>query len=144
MHKQLVLDANILISAVVGNKAHQIISQHESNINFLTAEEAFLDAEEYVPQIIAKRGGDNNDINAAMEKLEILKKFIQAVPASDLIAFENVARKIMKDRDEDDWLYLALALHFDCPLWTEDKDFFGCGVAVWTTKRIQYFLENET
>jgi hypothetical protein len=27
-------------------------------------------------------------------------------------------------------------------VWTEDTDFFGCGVAVWTSDRITLFLED--
>ena len=27
----------------------------------------------------------------------------------------------------------ALALLLDCGLWTEDRDFFGCGLSVWQT-----------
>ncbi|WP_237574045.1 MULTISPECIES: PIN domain-containing protein [Burkholderiaceae] len=27
-----------------------------------------------------------------------------------------------------------------CPVWTEDADFFGTGVATWTTDRIQFYL----
>ncbi len=62
MHRRLVINANILISAVVGNKVHKIISKYESEIDFLTAEEAFLDARQYVPEIITKRGGSTPDI----------------------------------------------------------------------------------
>ncbi|MSV27230.1 MAG: hypothetical protein EXQ52_00555 [Bryobacterales bacterium] len=36
-------------------------------------------------------------------------------------------------RDESDWPILAAALALRCPIWTEDTDFFGCGVATWTT-----------
>lgn len=38
-------------------------------------------------------------------------------------------------------LDLAAALTFDCPIWTEDTDFFGCGVATWTTDRVEFYLE---
>lgn len=27
-----------------------------------------------------------------------------------------------------------------CPILTEDADFFGCGVATWTTDHVQMFL----
>jgi hypothetical protein len=43
-------------------------------------------------------------------------------------------------RDEDDWPVLAAALTFGCPIWTEDTDFFGCGVATWTTDRVELYL----
>jgi len=27
-----------------------------------------------------------------------------------------------------------------CPVWTEDADFFGAGVATWTTDRVALYL----
>ncbi len=41
-----------------------------------------------------------------------------------------------KPRPTDDWPVLAAALALDCPIWTEDTDFFGYGVATWTTDRV--------
>lgn len=35
-------------------------------------------------------------------------------------------------RDPRDWPVVALALSLDSHVLTEDEDFFGCGVAVWT------------
>ncbi len=33
------------------------------------------------------------------------------------------------------------AMTLSCPMWTEDADFFGTGIATWTTDRIElYFL----
>jgi hypothetical protein len=31
-------------------------------------------------------------------------------------------------------------LALGCPIWTEDTDFFGCGVAIWTSNNIGMFL----
>jgi hypothetical protein len=28
----------------------------------------------------------------------------------------------------------------DCPIWTEDQDFFGSGVATWTTNTVLMYL----
>jgi predicted nucleic acid-binding protein len=47
-------------------------------------------------------------------------------------------------RDEDDWPVLATALALACAIWSEDTDFFGTGVAVWTTNRIEIFLKAQT
>jgi predicted nucleic acid-binding protein len=44
-------------------------------------------------------------------------------------------------RDPDDWPILAAALALDCPLWTEDQDFFGAGVPTWTTDRVELYLD---
>jgi hypothetical protein len=36
---------------------------------------------------------------------------------------------------------LAVALSLSCDIWTEDTDFFGTGVAVWTSDRVEIFPE---
>jgi hypothetical protein len=30
----------------------------------------------------------------------------------------------------------------NAPIWTEDYDFFGCGVATWTCDRVEIYLRN--
>jgi hypothetical protein len=47
---------------------------------------------------------------------------------------------LIGERDADDWPALACALLLDCPVWTEDADFFGTGVATWTTSRVKLYL----
>ena len=54
--------------------------------------------------------------------------------------FEAEARKRLGPRDPDDWPILAAALALGCPIWIEDIDFFGCGVATWTSTSIDIFL----
>jgi predicted nucleic acid-binding protein len=44
-------------------------------------------------------------------------------------------------RDLDDWPVLASALPLNCPIWTEDTDFFGAGVETWTTGNVELLLE---
>ena len=29
----------------------------------------------------------------------------------------------------------------NCPIWTEDNDFFGTGVATWTSDRVHLYLD---
>jgi len=53
---------------------------------------------------------------------------------------EQQALARISERDPDDWPALACALTLDCPVWTEDADFFGTGVATWTTSRVKLYL----
>lgn len=46
----------------------------------------------------------------------------------------------MAKKDIDDWPIAALALMLDCPIWTEDKDFFGSGIATWQTESVELYL----
>jgi hypothetical protein len=71
----------------------------------------------------------NVPIAPAIAALELVVGLVQAV-----------ARQRIALRDEDDWPILASALALDCAIWTEDTDFFGCGVATWTTDRIELYL----
>jgi len=47
----------------------------------------------------------------------------------------------LRARDEDDWPVLATALGLACAVWTDDSGFFGTGIAVWTTNRVEIFLQ---
>lgn len=46
--------------------------------------------------------------------------------------------------DANDWPVLACALVIGCPVWTEDADFFGTGVATWTSDRVELYLTSDT
>ncbi len=40
---------------------------------------------------------------------------------------------------KSDWPALAAALALDGEIWSEDVDFFGVGVPIWSTANIQFF-----
>lgn len=73
--------------------------------------------------------------------LSSLSRIVQPISAEAYAAFELVARQRLAGRDEEDWPVLAAALTLNCPIWTEDFDFFGAGVATWTTDRVELFLQ---
>jgi predicted nucleic acid-binding protein len=61
--------------------------------------------------------------------LDALLDLIGCIEAELYGQFEATARLRLQKRDEDDGPVLASALVLDCPIWTEDADFFGAGVA---------------
>jgi predicted nucleic acid-binding protein len=135
----IVLDTNILIRAVLGRRVRQLIDTYASQgVRFFAPDVAFEDAEKYLPLLLKKRGKPHADISAS---LEYLQNFIDPVAPELYAAFESEARQRLRGRDESDWPILATALALACPVWTEDADFFGTGVAVWTTNRIEIFLQ---
>jgi predicted nucleic acid-binding protein len=72
--------------------------------------------------------------------LNELEDFIGCLELEIYARFEKRARQRMQIRDEADWPVLAAALALKCSIWTEDADFFGSGVATWTTDRVELFL----
>jgi predicted nucleic acid-binding protein len=73
------------------------------------------------------------DIIAAVEHR------MRIVPAAEYAAKEGIARRPIP-RDSDDWPTVALALALEADIWTHDRDFFGCGVATWTTETLLLHL----
>jgi hypothetical protein len=55
--RALVLDANILIRAVLGQRVLRILQAHADSISFFLPEDAYAEAEEH-PALVVKRGGD--------------------------------------------------------------------------------------
>ena len=136
-NRALVLDANILIRAVLGTRVRRILEQYAAGVSFFVPESALSEAEEHLATLITKRGGD------PATGLGLLRAMagLADVVSSDLYGdYEAEARKRLGSRDPDDWPILASALALGCPIWTEDTDFFGCGVATWTSNSVVIFL----
>jgi predicted nucleic acid-binding protein len=74
--------------------------------------------------------------------LDSLSRIVQSVTSDTYSAFEHSARKRLIGRDIDDWPVLATALALRFPIWIEDSDFFGAGIATWTTDRVELFLQD--
>ncbi len=136
-HKALVLDANILIRAVLGNRVRNLILQHAGNIHFLVPQVCLEDARKYLPDLLEARGIDPMP---AMELLEELAMHTQSLEAEWLEDYEQSAKERMRCRNLADWPVLAAALALDCPIWTQDSDFFGVGVVTWSTEHIDMFF----
>ncbi|MBI3208957.1 MAG: nucleotide-binding protein [Candidatus Solibacter usitatus] len=135
----LVLDANILIRAALGSRVLSLLRKYAEHVEFLAPETAFEEAREKLPEILERR---KLPVPPAMAILNQLTGVVQTVETETYQSFEYLARQRIAHRDEDDWPVLAAALALGCPIWTEDTDFFGCGVATWTTDRVELYLSN--
>jgi predicted nucleic acid-binding protein len=71
-----------------------------------------------------------------------LAHLIEIVDQSLYEEHEAFARERMLSRDVRDWPIVATSLLLDCPVWTEDQDFFGSGVATWTTNNLELYLRD--
>lgn len=136
-HKALVLDANILIRAVLGRRVRQLILEHSESVKFFSPDVAYSDARKYLPELLSKRGVD---AVPAMAVLEALESIVQPLEFELYTGFQQQALQRIAIRDADDWPVLACAMTIGCPVWTEDADFFGTGIATWTTDRVELYL----
>ena len=56
--KSLVIDANILITAVLGKRVREVIETYCEVATFFVPEAAYCEAEEHLSGLVIKRGGD--------------------------------------------------------------------------------------
>ncbi|MDN5872558.1 MAG: PIN domain-containing protein [Nitrococcus sp.] len=136
--KALVLDANILIRAVLGHKVRGLLEQHWGAVQFFAPEVCFHDAQRYLPALFRKRALPPIP---ALEVLTAIARLVSSVDESVYLDYRAEAKERIRDRDIDDWPIVACALALNCPIWTQDTDFFGVGVPTWTTDRVHLFLE---
>lgn len=137
--KRLVLDANILLRGVFGDRVRALLEAYKSNVSFYSPDVCFEDARTYVSVVAERR---RLDVSVALSVLAQLEKIVEVVDRSLYEAHESVARNRMASRDIEDWPIMAAAMLLDCPIWTDDQDFFGSGVATWTTANIELYLRD--
>ena len=54
----IVLDANILIRAVLGKRVRELIQAHAATVKFFAPDVAYADARKYLPALLEKRSVD--------------------------------------------------------------------------------------
>ena len=107
----IVLDANILIRAVLGRRVRQLLETYSGHgVRFYAPDVAYRDAEKYLPALLRKKEKPDSDVPATLTYLQTLAEPIQ----QDFYGlFQKEARLRLRGRDEDDWQVLAAAL---CPV----------------------------
>jgi predicted nucleic acid-binding protein len=133
----LVLDANILLRAVFGQRVIHLLETFQESVVFCAPEVCFEETRRYIGDLAKRRGTPEE---AALAVLEKVGEIVQPVDRSLYEDLKETALERVRLRDPDDWPVVAVALLLDAPIWTEDQDLFGSGIATWTTDRIELYL----
>jgi predicted nucleic acid-binding protein len=137
MNKRIVLDTNILLRGTLGKRVPQLLAKYSDQVQFFTAAVCYQDVRRHLPAILEKRGLPPEPFLAAVDALAQI-----VIPLKEEIyaAYKAEATQRIQERDIQDWPLIAPALTLNCPLWTEDNDFFGTGVATWRTWNVELYL----
>ncbi len=134
--KAIVVDANMVIRAVLRKRVREIIAVYAEEATILVPDPALVQEEKDLAALVAKRGGS---LTQAIEALRAVAS-IRAVFSKEVYGeHERGARGRLEQRDPEDRPIHAAAMAAGCPIWTEDRDFFGCGVATWSTANVERF-----
>lgn len=135
MSRLIVMDANILIRCLLGTHVPRLLEEYGKRVRFFTAEVCYDEMRQHLPAILQRQGLSPEPFWAAIDALEAV---VVPLDADVYGLFEQEAKRRITARDQRDWPLLALAL--DCPIWTEDNDFFGTGVVTWHTQNVEIYL----
>ena len=138
--RPIILDANILIRYALGKRVPALLAAHAASCDFLAPDTAFAEARRNLPVILRARGKVSSVEVAVLAALDEVTAIVTPVPASSYEPMRAPALARIGQRDPHDWPVLACALLLNCPVWTEDRDFFGTGVATWTTARVELYF----
>ena len=127
---QLVADANVLLSAMIGGRA-RLVLKHPAVEGILTTEATFAEVQEYGVELARKRRLSLDSMLLAIAALPVTiverNLFATKVPE---------ARRRIGRRDPEDVEILALALQDRLPLWSIDSEFADAGVEWYSTAEL--------
>jgi predicted nucleic acid-binding protein len=132
---RLVLDANIMVSALIG-RSFTLFEQLVARGIELYATDAQL-AETHKTlsgrPFATPKWVDN--------QIARLLTAIMVMPLDHYLAYEAKARSRLHERGQPDWPVLAASIEIAGAVWSHDKDFFGSGAPVWSTFMLNRQLE---
>ncbi len=112
----IAVDANPLLSALRGGKARTVLLS--GKFTFITTDYTTLEVKKYIPELSNQSGVPENELLFAFDHFPIL-----SVPSIVFDEKRQQAANLIAQRDPKNVDILALALKFNTPMWTNDRDF---------------------
>jgi len=116
--ESLVVDANPLVSALLGGSARDVLLS--GKFTFHAPQHTLFEVEKYLSRIAQKLGQSETDLFRAFQLLPVTMH-----QPRDYDSHVTRATELIGPRDPKDVHVLALALKLGMPVWTQDRDFEG-------------------
>ena len=129
-----------MFRAVLGEKVPAQLNRYKMQVNFFTPAFCYEELRKHIPKIAKAR---NLPIEPLYEAIEKLEKVVIPLDEEIYVHRGREAKRRISERDINDWPIVALALLLNCPVWTEDQDFFGTGLSTWNSRNIEIYLRND-
>jgi len=124
---KLVLDTNVVISAILRNSATRQLLVHPA-LELYAPDHLFEEIEEHKDEILEKAGITTAEFVKFVSSLE---KLVKILPRRAYAEFLDEAKTAIADPDDAPFLAAAMALgapsgkEGDCDIWTSDKHFLA-------------------
>lgn len=128
----LVVDANIMLSAILGRSLTRLLRLVDAGIGLAAPVQQLAE----VRTVLSRRKRLlDADITG---KLDLLVAAIEPLPIDLFAGNEDRARARLDESGQPDWPVLAAAMTIDAAIWSLDRDFFGVGIPVWSTVNLDF------
>ncbi|MEY2466845.1 MAG: hypothetical protein QOD03_1366 [Verrucomicrobiota bacterium] len=121
MNPPVVVDTNILFSALVGSRSRpREILLMEAGLSFCCPRFVFSELFKHKERILAATDLSEDELLEALNSLLARLQFVDesAIRLGDWLE----ARRLCSDIDEKDTPFVALAIHLNARLWTQDDE----------------------
>jgi predicted nucleic acid-binding protein len=142
---RLVVDANVLVAEAFRERGRALVTH--SALDLFIAGDAWSETTHELRRRVSflTKRGVLNELWARMTLDDVIAAILgrlTIVQAEQFVdRYPEATWRI--PRDPLDVPTVALALAFECGIWTNDRDFFGCGLPVWSTDVLRSCLENQ-
>jgi predicted nucleic acid-binding protein len=127
----IVLDANILVAAILGRYVPRVLVEaHARGVTLAVPEPQIVEAARVLIEKIELTEAD------ARAGLASITTLVNALGREFFAGMEEDARRRLHERAQEAWPVLAAAMTSGGGVWSNDRDFFGTGVAVWSTRNM--------
>ncbi|MDP3444518.1 MAG: PIN domain-containing protein [Ignavibacteria bacterium] len=118
---KVIVDTNIVFSAILNSQSWigQILLHSDKSIKFYSPRFLQVEIQNHLQKIKKLTKLSDSEVSELIAILYTKIHFIseEFIPKETL----QIADELTKDIDFDDVLFVALAIHFNCKLWTGDK-----------------------
>jgi len=129
----IVVDANVIVSNAIGvQTARAMAKLFEAGVSVAVCAPQLREAHSVLTHKLRVAPAVVSVV------LDTLKSRARIIDPSGYVQFEAAARARLHERAQLDWPVLAAALAYDGAIWSNDRDFFGVGVPVWSTRNVAF------
>ena len=139
---RVVVDTNIVVAEMLRERGRRLFAEPALQLSMseVAWSETSYEMRRRLGRLVEHGGWPEEQARQLLIIIGVtLATYVQPVEATVYQSREDEARERLP-RDTSDWPTVALALALDAGIWTADRDFFGCGVPVWTTEPLQAYL----
>lgn len=115
----VVVDTNIFISALIKESRTRDLIVYSKD-NLLLPELELEEIENHKEEILKKSGLSEKEFYGLLQGL---LRYFKIIRTEEVVDYRKEAFNIIGKIDDDDIIFFATALAFNCPIWSDDSHF---------------------